>query len=259
MGKGSTRLAAMRFDMAVMRKMPRFRREIRAAKDAYVEAQVKRYSVYGAMSPLLEAEHGLLMEAIFKRNYAEIIKAAVIATPATIQGIKSEQLVEFKRHTDQFSTHERALRAWFEKYGGARARATAKTTTQDIRRLLVSAFEEGKPEAEVVRRGLLAKGLSAFRADVIARTETHVAAAFASDLTAREIAGEVGLTLEKAWVPVMDERTRVSHADMNPDEYIPMDGMFDVGGERLEYPGDPTGSPENVINCRCTTVKRVAQ
>jgi len=24
-----------------------------------------------------------------------------------------------------------------------------------------------------------------------------------------------------------------------------------VGGERLMYPGDPSGSAENVINCRC--------
>jgi hypothetical protein len=26
---------------------------------------------------------------------------------------------------------------------------------------------------------------------------------------------------------------------------------FDVGPDQLMYPGDPTGLPENVINCRC--------
>jgi len=29
---------------------------------------------------------------------------------------------------------------------------------------------------------------------------------------------------------------------------------FLIGGEQLEYPGDPSGSPENVINCRCTVI-----
>ena len=32
---------------------------------------------------------------------------------------------------------------------------------------------------------------------------------------------------------------------------VKMGGMFEVGGEELEYPGDPNGSPENVIQCRC--------
>ena len=27
---------------------------------------------------------------------------------------------------------------------------------------------------------------------------------------------------------------------------------FDVDGEQLAYPGDPSGSAGNVINCRCT-------
>lgn len=29
---------------------------------------------------------------------------------------------------------------------------------------------------------------------------------------------------------------------------------FDVGGDKLKYPGDPSGSPEEVINCRCTVL-----
>lgn len=29
------------------------------------------------------------------------------------------------------------------------------------------------------------------------------------------------------------------------------DDNYNVGGEQLEFPGDPNGSPENTINCRC--------
>jgi HK97 family phage portal protein len=45
------------------------------------------------------------------------------------------------------------------------------------------------------------------------------------------------------------------------EEYPELDGqkvnvgeMFNVGGARLQFPGDPGGPPEEIINCRCTTV-----
>lgn len=52
----------------------------------------------------------------------------------------------------------------------------------------------------------------------------------------------------KRWVAVMDERTRVSHASIN-GEVVPVDRPFSNG---LMYPGDPSGPPEEVYNCRCT-------
>lgn len=52
----------------------------------------------------------------------------------------------------------------------------------------------------------------------------------------------------KRWVAVMDERTRVSHASIN-GEVVPVDEPFSNG---LMYPGDPSGPPEEVCNCRCT-------
>jgi hypothetical protein len=32
---------------------------------------------------------------------------------------------------------------------------------------------------------------------------------------------------------------------------VPIDEPFIVSGEELMYPGDPSGSAGNVINCRC--------
>ena len=32
---------------------------------------------------------------------------------------------------------------------------------------------------------------------------------------------------------------------------------FIVGGEEMQYPLDPSASPENTINCRCTATYRV--
>jgi hypothetical protein len=54
----------------------------------------------------------------------------------------------------------------------------------------------------------------------------------------------------KEWVAAADERTRPDHDNVSALP-IPMDSLFQVGSDMLAYPGDPNGSPEQVINCRC--------
>ena len=253
MDKASALRAALRFDVATMRKLPAFRSAIAAEKNRYIVAQVAAWKRTGGLSDTLDHDHAAKMDAIFRKFYGEVIAIAVKETPRTISGLKSSPALEKK-----LADHETALRLWYQKHGGERALATSRTTRADIRRLMLAAFDEGEPEAVVLRQGLLARSLSAWRADTIARTEIHTAAAFASDQTARSMASEVGAQLEKAWVFVSDERTREDHAAMDSSDYIPLDEDFDVGGEAMEYPGDPTASAENVINCRCSVVRRVA-
>lgn len=89
-------------------------------------------------------------------------------------------------------------------------------------------------------------GISRQRAAVIARTETHGAANVASDGAARA----TGLDLQKEWMTSIDGREREAHRVVDGDK-VEMDMPFIVGGESLMYPGDPAGSPENTINCRC--------
>ena len=84
------------------------------------------------------------------------------------------------------------------------------------------------------------------RGALIARTETHAAANAGADTAARE----TGLQLRKEWVSAEDERTRDSHRVADGD-VADMDGAFAVGADLLKYPGDPAGSPEETINCRC--------
>jgi len=242
----------MRFDIAVMRHMPRFRTAIRKEKNRFIEAQMEYYKRVGKLSDTLEQEHAQKLESIYRENYRRIMASAVKAAPSTITGIKSEHLREIK-----YSIHESALFQWFTTQGGARVKRTAKVTASDVHKLVTAAFTSGEPESEVIKAGLRAKGLSAWRANTIARTETHNAAAFASRYTAETIAAENGLTLEKKWQPTIDERTREAHMAMANSDYIGMDAPFIVDGEELDYPGDPSGSPENVINCRCVELRQV--
>lgn len=52
------------------------------------------------------------------------------------------------------------------------------------------------------------------------------------------------------WVPHADEATRKSHRDAR-DQKRTLGEPFDIGGHALLYPGDPSGPPEEIINCRC--------
>jgi len=59
--------------------------------------------------------------------------------------------------------------------------------------------------------------------------------------------------LKDVWVTTLDEVTRVNHVIANLQEKSPLQSFL-VGGELLRYPGDPAGSPGNIINCRCVKV-----
>ena len=52
----------------------------------------------------------------------------------------------------------------------------------------------------------------------------------------------------KRWVTVEDERVRDSHAELH-GMVVPVGEEFPNG---LMFPGDPSGPPEEVYNCRCT-------
>lgn len=60
-----------------------------------------------------------------------------------------------------------------------------------------------------------------------------------------------GCIFTKIWVATRDDRTRTEHMDANGQE-VDSDSTFDVGGEDLMYPADPSASGWNRYNCRCT-------
>ena len=62
-----------------------------------------------------------------------------------------------------------------------------------------------------------------------------------------------GIILQKEWLATNDGRTRHSHAVLD-GAIVDQDKKFDNG---LMYPGDPSGRPEEVYNCRCTLVAKV--
>lgn len=91
------------------------------------------------------------------------------------------------------------------------------------------------------------------RATVVARTEAIGAlnAGRADAFTA--VAEEMDEPMEKVWIATTDSRTRPSHREAD-GQRVPVAGTFTVGGFSLAFPGDPSGPPQEVIQCRCTTL-----
>lgn len=88
------------------------------------------------------------------------------------------------------------------------------------------------------------------RARTIAVTEVTRAYGAATMAAGVEQSRVTGRQLNKTWRTSHDERVRSGHRDAD-GQTVPVFMPFQVGGESLMFPGDPSGSPDNVINCRC--------
>lgn len=81
---------------------------------------------------------------------------------------------------------------------------------------------------------------------MIVRTESTKA----TNVTQMLAADDEVYQMEKTWIAIEDNRTRVTHSHRGVDgEKVNLDQPFTNG---LLYPGDPSGDAAEVINCRCT-------
>jgi hypothetical protein len=123
------------------------------------------------------------------------------------------------------------------------------TTKDRVRGIIQRGIDDGLSIPDIAR-DIDKLGLDQIirnRSTVISRTETINA----SNKGSIEGARATGLELEKEWIATPGGRTRDDHADAD-GQRVPMNEYFSVGGEELEYPGDPNGSAEQIIQCRCS-------
>lgn len=129
-----------------------------------------------------------------------------------------------------------------------RAALFARTINETTFKRLQQEFAESVENQEN-RKQLIARientyqDISKARAATIARTEV-VSASQLGVLSGYE---QSGLEI-KIWVATPDGNTRDSHAAIDGEEK----GLHQPFSNGLQFPGDPTGQAEEVINCRCT-------
>lgn len=133
----------------------------------------------------------------------------------------------------------------------------ARTVKDRISSTLLSGLEEGEGIDDLAKRIRdVADWMKTSQAEAIAETETTKITNGAFQITYEQSGAPY-----KAWVNLGDGRVRESHNDdsvsaNNNGFVIPTDDSFLIGGEYLKYPGDPSGSADNVIRCRCRIVAK---
>lgn len=125
-----------------------------------------------------------------------------------------------------------------------------------VKRLTQAAVDAGDTNEELAERIetlFSEEGVASWdgRGMVVARTEAiaaHNAGTFAGFLSMAEFDPQ---PWEKAWLSTEDTRTRPTHKKAD-QQRVGIREQFRVGRARLMYPGDPSGPPGEVIQCRCT-------
>lgn len=123
----------------------------------------------------------------------------------------------------------------------------AETTRDHIRIVLEKGIAEGWTLDEMVKEINKVDYING-RTERILRTEITRAINYGNELAARTY----DFKTMKRWISVHDDRTRNPHLPAD-GQTVDIDSAFSVGGESLDFPGDPNGSAENTVNCRCFT------
>lgn len=182
-------------------------------------------------------------------TYLQMADAAIATFSRRILQQSKHSGLRLERKEDFAQTMRRRA---LQYIGQEAVRRRIQQVTETTRRQIISAVDSGYrdgstlPEVASSIRAMI-PAIARFRADMIARTETHGAANFGSN----EAAKLTGLPLRREWLAAHDERTRDTHAEAD-GQVVGQDEAFRVGDASLMFPGDPSGPPEEVINCRCT-------
>jgi len=90
------------------------------------------------------------------------------------------------------------------------------------------------------------------RAIGISTTETQTISELSKTAEAAVLSNAV-TPPTKTWVTQGDSRVRDDHIQAD-GQVVGLNDSFIVGGESLMYPGDPSGSPAQTANCRCSSI-----
>lgn len=136
------------------------------------------------------------------------------------------------------------------------------TTKLKIKKVLIQGVEEGQT-VEDMRKGIQgiferAQGttIKPGRARTIARTESN------SAVSKGTVEGwkESEVVESKVWLTAPGaENPRHEMVPGLNRQTVGLNDSFNVQGEMLDHPGDPVGSPENTINCRCAVIAKTRE
>lgn len=226
-----------------------------------IETEIKRLFASEAEKAVAEYRSTGAVEEIDSKPWTATLEAAYIAVAeafgqreldrvSSLAG-KSVRPLTVKAF-DRF--HANVLN-FVEKTAAKRVQGITAETRQRVAQTIAAGVAEDMTKDEIADMIKAAYAdMKTSRAFTISRTEVGAAYGFGNHEGARQGAAQYGLALEKAWLSSRDDRVRDRHQLMD-GEVAAMDARYSNG---LKYPGDPDGSAEEVINCRCAEMHSVA-
>ena len=231
---------------ALKQYSPKFKKELQNQVNTYC-----RTLDYNAISDKA------IKKTIQKLHLAMGVKMAQTSSKVVKRSVKGhyEALEVKSAETDLFSY---TILQYLQTQGLDQLASDITQTTKDqIRRYLIQSAEQNLtlPESIALLRNA---GITDYRAELIARTETGRAANIGSMVGATS----TGLVTVKEWIAAKDNRTRriprdqFDHYNMDGKKLL-IDETFKLqnkkgGFDLMLHPCDSSGSAGDVCNCRCT-------
>ena len=177
-------------------------------------------------------------------------RVAEVFTGGMLEQLKSDRGPEVVKKRTQDGLVSEFLQVWVARFGAESVVSISETTKKQIQDATYQIINEGLSQRDAARRiRQLSSIYAPARSQTIARTESHRAAMAATENAARELPADY----VKVWVASKGPDTRGAHQRAD-GQAVELNDRFTVDGEKLRYPGDPSGSAANVINCRCVAV-----
>ena len=252
------------------------------AKIADIDSgKIKPPAFYDTPEKILKWRQGYTTELLRKNKVVESITARLKAAGVETQPIIKQAMVDVYDTNRTFTVSQLSTSAGkagvdvsFAQYDKrqieillndaqpAFSKIAYKSLGQNpaiVRRLqteLAQATTLGESQRDIIKRIRNVTGQSQYQAKRVAQTErTRIQSQGRAD-TLDEAAAQ-GVKVTKTWSARM-VNTRETHADLD-GVTIPNDEAFQLSdGDRLMYPGDPSGAAENTINCHCVLIPGVA-
>ena len=205
-----------------------------------------------AVRQVLFPQYRVVMQAFGDRLIAQVKGAAPTQMNRVVD---NDTIFKPAYHTilsieerDTQGEFERLMARWIVGHGARKVVKISATTQRIIQDEVFAAVTEGVGIDATARRIVKKTGgrIARARSITIARTETHSASVAAGDIATDALS----IKVLREWITAADERTRISHQEADgqrKDQGQP----FDVGNASLMHPGDPSGPPGEIINCRC--------
>lgn len=127
-----------------------------------------------------------------------------------------------------------------------RAGKLVDSTLNNVLDMVAASASDGENIVDIAREIRDQVGTTTQRATLISRTEVVGYHNYAHDAAAKD-SGVIDI---KTWISSGDDRVRPTHQEVDGTD-VAIDDSFNVGITQLAFPGDPSGDPNETIQCRC--------